>query len=114
MAYGRQTTYKASPKKSSPFLPILIFSKTAPVRRDDTLNGGTSGQSKGSGLSNSSTPSRRKRCLNMPNYKRIVQGVATNWIAFAVSLGVAFFLAPFIVLKLGNATYGVWTLINSM
>jgi O-antigen/teichoic acid export membrane protein len=50
----------------------------------------------------------------MPNSRRIVQGVATNWMAFAVSLGVAFFLAPFIVLKLGNATYGVWTLINSM
>lgn len=50
----------------------------------------------------------------MPNSRRIVQGVATNWMAFAVSLSVAFFLAPFIVLKLGNATYGVWTLINSM
>src|SRR5215813_1056884 len=50
----------------------------------------------------------------MPSYRRIIQGVATNWTALVVSLGVAFFLSPFVVLKLGNSTYGVWTLINSL
>src|ERR1051326_2341603 len=36
-----------------------------------------------------------------------------NWAAFAVSAGVAFFLSPFVVHRLGNLGYGVWTLVNS-
>jgi len=44
---------------------------------------------------------------------RTIQGVAANWMAFAVSAAVAFFLSPFVVHHLGNATYGVWILVTS-
>ncbi len=37
-----------------------------------------------------------------------------NWVTLAASLGVAFFLSPFIVRKLGSEGYGVWTLVNSL
>src|SRR5712691_9476533 len=44
----------------------------------------------------------------------IGRSVALNWIALVVSIGVAFFLSPFVVHRLGNVAYGVWTLVNSM
>lgn len=37
-----------------------------------------------------------------------------NWAALAISVGVAFFLSPFVVHRLGNTAYGVWTLVISM
>ncbi len=37
-----------------------------------------------------------------------------NWLAFGFSSGVAFFLSPFVVHRLGNITYGVWTLVVSL
>lgn len=45
---------------------------------------------------------------------RIGRSVILNWVALAISLGVAFFLSPFVVHRLGNVSYGVWTLVNSM
>src|SRR6266850_5036266 len=45
---------------------------------------------------------------------RIGISVFLNWMALAISLGVAFFLSPFVVHRLGNVAYGVWTLVNSM
>ncbi len=50
----------------------------------------------------------------MSRVRQLAQGIAGNWIAFAVSIGVAFFLSPFIVHHLGNIAYGVWTLAISM
>src|SRR2546427_1486030 len=44
----------------------------------------------------------------------IGRSVALNWIALVVSIGVAFFLSPFVVHRLGNVAYGIWTLVNSM
>src|SRR5260370_36895258 len=44
----------------------------------------------------------------------IGRSVALNWIALAISIGVAFFLSPFVVHRLGNVAYGIWTLVNSM
>jgi O-antigen/teichoic acid export membrane protein len=49
----------------------------------------------------------------MQGLRRILRGAVWNWLAFAISAGVAFFLAPFVVRHLGNATYGVWVLVNS-
>jgi O-antigen/teichoic acid export membrane protein len=46
--------------------------------------------------------------------KRIGRSITLNWAALAISIGVAFFLSPFVVHRLGNVAYGVWTLINSM
>jgi O-antigen/teichoic acid export membrane protein len=50
----------------------------------------------------------------MSRLKQLAKSIAGNWIAFAVSVCVAFFLSPFIVHHLGNTAYGVWTLVVSM
>ena len=50
----------------------------------------------------------------MSGGRRAVRGVAMNWLALGFSLCVAFFLSPFVVHRLGNAAYGVWTLVVSL
>jgi O-antigen/teichoic acid export membrane protein len=50
----------------------------------------------------------------MPNRNSIGRSVVLNWLALAVSMGVAFWLSPFVVHRLGNVAYGIWTLVNSM
>jgi O-antigen/teichoic acid export membrane protein len=45
---------------------------------------------------------------------RVGRSVVLNWLSLAITIGVAFFLSPFIVHRLGNVAYGVWTLVNSM
>ena len=40
----------------------------------------------------------------------IARSVLSNWFATAATLAVGFFLAPFIVHRLGNVAYGVWVL----
>ena len=40
----------------------------------------------------------------------IARSVLSNWFATAAGLAVGFFLAPFIVHRLGNVAYGVWVL----
>ena len=46
--------------------------------------------------------------------KRITQNILSNWMALAVSTGIGFFLAPYIVHRLGNVAYGVWVLVASL
>jgi O-antigen/teichoic acid export membrane protein len=46
--------------------------------------------------------------------KRITQNILSNWMALAVSTAVGFFLAPYIVHRLGNVAYGVWVLVASL
>lgn len=36
------------------------------------------------------------------------RSIATNWVALAVNIVTSFFLAPFVVNKLGNVYYGIW------
>jgi O-antigen/teichoic acid export membrane protein len=50
----------------------------------------------------------------MSRVAQLAKSIAGNWMAFAISAGVAFFLSPFIVHHLGNIAYGVWTLVVSM
>lgn len=45
---------------------------------------------------------------------RPVVNVLSNWGAFVFSAVASFFLAPYIVHQLGNATYGAWVLLGSM
>ncbi len=45
---------------------------------------------------------------------QLARGIALNWVALAVSLVVAFLLSPFVVHRLGNIGFGVWTLVNSI
>ncbi len=40
----------------------------------------------------------------------IARSVLSNWLATAATLAVGFFLAPFVVHRLGNVAYGVWIL----
>jgi len=49
----------------------------------------------------------------MSRARILLTGVLTNWMAFAVSVMVSFFLSPFVVHHLGNIAYGVWVLANS-
>ena len=46
--------------------------------------------------------------------KRITQNILSNWMALAVSTAIGFFLAPYIVHRLGNVAYGVWVLVASL
>ncbi len=45
---------------------------------------------------------------------RILRNVFSNWGSYIFSLLVNFFLAPFVVHRLGDAGYGLWTLIVSL
>jgi O-antigen/teichoic acid export membrane protein len=42
--------------------------------------------------------------------RHIARSILANWFATAATLAVGFFLAPFIVHRLGNVAYGVWIL----
>ena len=44
----------------------------------------------------------------------IARNAAANWAAFIYVAGISFFLSPFIVHKLGDEAYGVWSLLVSV
>lgn len=44
----------------------------------------------------------------MASSNNTTRSIATNWIALAVNIVASFFLAPFVVNKLGNVYYGIW------
>jgi O-antigen/teichoic acid export membrane protein len=46
--------------------------------------------------------------------KLYLRNILCNWIAFAVSVGVGFFLSPLIVKRLGDAGYGFWSLVIAL
>jgi len=46
--------------------------------------------------------------------KRYNRNIAAAWIATAASMLAAFYLSPFVVHKLGDSAYGVWTLLMSL
>lgn len=46
--------------------------------------------------------------------RSLLLGAATNWAAFAATLAVGFFLAPYLVRSLGDARYGVWCVVESI
>lgn len=39
---------------------------------------------------------------------RLLQSIASSWLALGIGVVVSFFLSPFVVAKLGSAWYGVW------
>jgi len=45
---------------------------------------------------------------------RVIRNVLSNWGAYVIAMGINFFLSPYVVRHLGNAGYGVWTLILSL
>jgi O-antigen/teichoic acid export membrane protein len=46
--------------------------------------------------------------------RSLALGAATNWAAFAATLLVAFFLAPYLIRTLGDARYGVWCVVEAI
>lgn len=50
----------------------------------------------------------------MPQQRRFVWSAATNWLAFAATLLAAFFIAPYLIRKLGDSRYGVWVFVESI
>jgi O-antigen/teichoic acid export membrane protein len=50
----------------------------------------------------------------MPPIRRIAGNIFSNWAALALTMGAAFFVAPFVVHRLGNVAYGVWVLVVSV
>jgi len=52
--------------------------------------------------------------VRMPASRSLVSGAATNWAAFAATLLVAFFLAPYLIRSLGDGRYGVWCVVEAI
>jgi O-antigen/teichoic acid export membrane protein len=46
--------------------------------------------------------------------RSLILGAAINWAAFAATLAVSFFLAPYLIRSLGDARYGVWCVVESV
>src|SRR5207244_3652838 len=49
-----------------------------------------------------------------PVGRRLLVGAATNWLAFAATLVVGFFLTPYLVRRLGDGPYGLWAFVESV
>lgn len=49
-----------------------------------------------------------------PTRTTFLLGAATNWVAFAATLGVSFFLTPYLIGTLGTARYDVWCVAESV
>ncbi|HKA06783.1 MAG TPA: polysaccharide biosynthesis C-terminal domain-containing protein [Gemmataceae bacterium] len=49
-----------------------------------------------------------------PVKRRLLLGAVTNWLAFAATLLVGFFLTPYLVRRLGDGPYGVWAFVESI
>src|SRR5690349_3924103 len=45
---------------------------------------------------------------------RVLRNTASNYIGKVLTLGIFFFLTPFILHRLGPTTYGLWTLVGSI
>jgi O-antigen/teichoic acid export membrane protein len=52
--------------------------------------------------------------VRMSSNRSLAVGAATNWAAFAATLFVAFFLAPYLIHHLGDARYGVWCVVEAI
>ncbi len=50
----------------------------------------------------------------MVNWRTIIRNVFSNGASYFVTAAVGFFLAPFILHRLGNTGYGLWTLVLSL
>jgi len=46
--------------------------------------------------------------------RKILRNVLSNWAGLGVALVISFFMAPFVVHKLGNAFYGIWAIMMQL
>ena len=44
----------------------------------------------------------------------ITRNIFSNWANLAVSIGIGFFMMPFLVSRLGDTLYGIWMLVVSL
>ena len=56
----------------------------------------------------------RKGLRLLRSVGRLLVGAFTNWLAFAATLAVGFFLTPYLVHKLGDSRYGIWAFVESI
>jgi O-antigen/teichoic acid export membrane protein len=47
-------------------------------------------------------------------WRIVVRNIFSNWLGYAVTSAIALLLAPFVIHRLGNTAYGVWTLVLSL
>lgn len=59
-------------------------------------------------------PERSMSTVSPLGARRAILNVSTRWGAHAFSLVVSFFLTPFVVSRLGDSSYGLWTLLASL
>ena len=45
-------------------------------------------------------------------FRQIVRNLFSNWAGLLINIVVSFFLAPFVVHKLGNTYYGIWAVVG--
>jgi O-antigen/teichoic acid export membrane protein len=45
---------------------------------------------------------------------RAAKNVGSNWLGLFVNMAVGFFLAPFILRKIGDEAFGLWVLVFSL
>lgn len=50
----------------------------------------------------------------MSIYHKVVKNVFTNWMSLGLNLIISFFLAPFVVNKLGSTFYGIWVIMMQL
>ena len=69
-------------------------------------------------MSNESETARRLkliirfRILNM--LRKVSRNVFSNWASLAINLVISFFLAPFVVNRLGSLYYGIWVIMMQL
>lgn len=52
--------------------------------------------------------------LHITNRRRILTNAAANWLSFAATVAITFYMAPRLVHGLGDRAYGVWALVESI
>lgn len=50
----------------------------------------------------------------MSYYKKALKNIFTNWACLGINLVISFFLAPFVVHKLGSTYYGIWVIMMQL
>src|SRR5208282_4614601 len=59
-------------------------------------------------------PSAQAPPVPQPQSSRLARNILSNWTCYIFSLGINFFVAPYVVRHLGNERYGVWTIVLSL
>jgi O-antigen/teichoic acid export membrane protein len=50
----------------------------------------------------------------MASSRQLLLSAATNWFGFVLQIVIAFFIAPYLIHKLGDSTYGIWGFVESI